>query len=64
VVGIDAEEQAFEAIKAGSMLATVYQAQDTQGATAVETAVKMLNGEEVPLDIIVKTVLKTSENIE
>jgi len=63
VVGIDAEEQAYAYIREGKMLATIHQNQDAQGATAVETAFKMINGEDVDTEIIVLTLLKTIDEI-
>ena len=63
VVGIDAEEQAYVYIREGKMLATIHQNQDQQGATAVETALMMINGEAVDTEIIVPTLLKTIDEI-
>lgn len=55
VVGFDATDDAQNAIKAGKMAATVAQKPDLMGATAVETAEKILNGEtvekEIPVDV-------------
>ncbi|XCP85466.1 D-ribose ABC transporter substrate-binding protein [Roseburia hominis] len=47
VVGFDATDDALAAIKAGKMAATVAQKPDLMGATAVETAVKLIAGETV-----------------
>ena len=51
VVGFDATDDAQAAVKAGKMAATVAQKPDLMGATAVETAQKILNGETVDKEI-------------
>ncbi|WP_113801915.1 substrate-binding domain-containing protein [Garciella nitratireducens] len=47
VVGFDATKDAIAAIKAGDMTATVQQLPKKIGSVSVETAVKVLRGEEV-----------------
>ena len=47
VVGFDAQPEAREAIKKGTMAATVAQFPARMGATAVENAVKLLRGETI-----------------
>ena len=47
VVGFDSTDDAVAAIKKGKMAATVAQKPDLMGATAVETAIKIINGEAV-----------------
>ncbi len=59
VVGFDATDDAQAAIKAGKMAATVAQKPDLMGATAVETAQKILNGETVEKEIPVEVELIT-----
>ena len=59
VVGFDATDDAQAAIKAGKMAATVAQKPDLMGATAVETALKMINGETVEKEIPVEVELIT-----
>lgn len=59
VVGFDATDDAQAAIKAGKMAATVAQKPDLMGATAVETALKMVNGETVEKEIPVEVELIT-----
>lgn len=59
VVGFDATDDAQAAIKAGKMAATVAQKPDLMGATAVETAQKILNGEAVDKEIPVEVELIT-----
>jgi ribose transport system substrate-binding protein len=48
VIGFDAQPEAREAIKKGTMAATVAQFPTRMGATAVENAVKLLHGETIP----------------
>ena len=48
VVGFDATEDAVAAVQAGRMAATVAQQPELMGRTAVETAMKMMDGEVVP----------------
>lgn len=62
VVGFDATDDAISSIKDGRMGATIAQQPDLIGATAVETAVKLMNGEEVPKSIPVEVTLVTKAN--
>lgn len=59
VVGFDATDDAQTAIKEGKMAATVAQKPDLMGATAVETALKILKGETVEKEIPVEVELIT-----
>lgn len=59
VVGFDATDDALNAIKEGKMAATVAQKPDLMGATAVETALKLVNGESVEKEIPVEVELIT-----
>ncbi len=59
VVGFDATDDAQATVKAGKMAATVAQKPDLMGATAVETAQKILNGETVDKEIPVEVELIT-----
>lgn len=60
IYGIDATDDAFTAVENGEMAATVQQQPDVQIETALENAVKYLNGEtleplvNIPLKLIVK----------
>ena len=64
VTSIDAEDAAIENVKNGAALATVYNNQDTQAATALQLALDMLNGEAAPEeDVVVETILYTKENL-
>ena len=62
VLGFDAVDDARRALLAGTMEATVAQFPDEMGRLAVETAVKVLKGESVPPDIVVRIGLVTREN--
>lgn len=64
VAGFDATDDAIAAIKEGKMAATVAQKPDLMGATAVETAVKLINGESVEKSVPVEVKLVTSENVD
>lgn len=59
VVGFDATDDALAAIKEGRMAATVAQKPDLMGATAVETALKLADGETVEKEIPVEVELVT-----
>lgn len=59
VVGFDATDDALAAVKEGKMAATVAQQPDLMGSTAVETAMKLINGEEVEKSIPVEVTLVT-----
>jgi ribose transport system substrate-binding protein len=62
VLGFDAVQDARRALVAGTMEATVAQYPDEMGRVAIETAVKILKGETVPTDIVVRIGLVTKEN--
>lgn len=51
VVGFDATDDGVQAVKDGKMIATIAQKPTEIGKTAIETAVKSLNGEKVEKDI-------------
>ena len=59
VVGFDATDDALAAIQQGRMAATVAQKPDLMGATAVETAIRLVNGETVEKEIPVEVELIT-----
>jgi ribose transport system substrate-binding protein len=59
VVGFDALDDAKKAIEAGTMAATVAQFPYEMGKAAVESAVKVLAGETLPADIMVKLEMVT-----
>ena len=59
VVGFDATDDAISSIKDGKMGATIAQQPDLIGATAVHTAIKLINGEAVEKSIPVEVTLVT-----
>jgi ribose transport system substrate-binding protein len=63
VIGFDALDDARKAIEAGTMAASVAQFPYEMGRAAVESAVKILAGETLPPDIIVKLQMVTKENV-
>ncbi len=64
VVGFDATDDAVEAVKAGRMGATIAQQPALIGATAVENAVKLINGETIEKSVPVEVTLVTAENAD
>ena len=64
VAGFDATDDAIAAIKDGTMGATVAQKPDLMGETAVDTAAKLINGEEVEASIPVEVKLVTKDNVD
>jgi ribose transport system substrate-binding protein len=62
VVGFDALDDAKKAIAAGTMEATVAQFPYDMGRAAIESAVKVIAGEKLPADIMVKLDMVTSDN--
>jgi ribose transport system substrate-binding protein len=61
VVGFDALDDAKKAIEAGAMEASVAQFPYEMGKAAVESAVKILAGEKLPSDIMVKLEMVTKQ---
>ncbi len=64
VAGFDATDDAIEAVKEGTMAATVAQQPDLMGTTAVETATKLMAGETVEKTLPVEVSLITKDNVE
>lgn len=64
VVGFDAHSEAIEAIREGRMNATIAQNPYEIGRAGVENAYKLLNGEEIPVDITIEIELITSESLD
>ena len=62
IAGFDATDDAIAAVKEGTMACTVAQKPDLMGATAVETAQKLMNGETVEKSMPVEVKLVTKEN--
>lgn len=64
VVGFDATDDAIQAIKEGRMGATIAQQPALIGSTAIENAVKLIQGESIEKEIPVEVTLITKENAE
>ena len=64
VVGFDATDDAVASIKAGQMAATIAQQPALIGSTAVDNALKLINGETIEKSIPVEVTLVTSQNVE
>lgn len=63
VVGFDATDDALKSIQDGKMKATIAQQPDLMGATAVDTAAKLMNGEAVEKSIPVEVTLVSKDNV-
>jgi len=63
VVGIDAIEDALQAVKDGTMACTVFQDASGQGATAVDIALKLAKGEKVDKSVMIPFQLVTKDNV-
>ncbi len=63
VAGFDATDDAIAAIKEGTMACTVAQKPELMGATAVEVADKLMNGETVEKSMPVEVKLITKHNV-
>jgi ribose transport system substrate-binding protein len=64
IAAYDALAEAKEAIKAGTLAATIDQQAARQGYLGVEYAIKALRGEELPAETMVDVLLVTAENVE
>lgn len=63
VVSIDAIPDALQAVKKGTLDATVFQNAQQQGAKAIETAVKLLKGQAADKEVLIPFQLVTNENV-
>ncbi|MCP1384881.1 sugar ABC transporter substrate-binding protein [Runella salmonicolor] len=63
VVSIDAIPDALQAVKKGTLDATVFQNAQQQGAKAIETAVKLYKGEAVEKEVLIPFQLVTKDNV-
>ena len=64
VVGFDATDDVIASIKEGKMAATIAQQPALIGSTAVENAIKLINGESIAKSIPVEVTLITKENAQ
>jgi ribose transport system substrate-binding protein len=62
-VGFDAQSEVLRAISRGMMTATIWQDPVLMGRTALEVALRVLGGDEVPRETVTDVVLVTSENV-
>lgn len=63
VVGFDGTDDAQAAIKAGTMQASIAQQPEELGKNAVETALKLINGEDVEATVSVPVVVLTKDSL-
>jgi ribose transport system substrate-binding protein len=64
VIGFNGTREAFEAIRAGTMLATVLQDPAEQGQKAVRAAIAFLKGQDVPPEVITDLPLITRSTLD
>jgi ribose transport system substrate-binding protein len=64
VVGFDGDKAGLEAVRDGILGATITQPTQGMGKLAVESAVKLANGEDVPAEQLQPGVLTTKDNVE
>ena len=62
--GVDGLDEAVEAVKAGEMVISVLQDSHGQGAGGVETALKIVKGEEYEADLRIPFLPITAENVD
>lgn len=63
IAGIDATPEALQFVEAGQLAFSVFQDAKGQGAGAIEAAVKVVNGEKVPKEIIIPYELVVREDV-
>ncbi|WP_047459788.1 substrate-binding domain-containing protein [Rhizobium rhizogenes] len=63
VAGVDATDDALAAMQAGDLDVTILQSATGQGATSVDAAIKLINGQKVPRENNVPFELVTPQNI-
>ncbi len=64
VYGLDATDEALAAVKDGRLKATVSQSTALQGLNAMQAAFDLVNGKEVPAEILVEFTLITIDNVD
>ena len=62
--GVDGLDEAVDAVKAGEMAISVLQDSHGQGAGGVETALKIVKGEEFEQDLRIPFLPITAENVD
>jgi inositol transport system substrate-binding protein len=64
VVSIDAIADALQAVKKGNLDATVFQDARKQGAGAIETAIKLAQGQKVEKEVLIPFKLLTKGDVD
>ncbi|WP_309066068.1 substrate-binding domain-containing protein [Microbacterium sp.] len=64
IVGFDGDVAGLEAVRDGVLDATVTQPTQAMGALALDSAIKLADGEELPAEQLQEGVLTTAENVE
>lgn len=64
IASYDALDEARQAIREGTLQATVNQQPEQQGYLGVHYAIRLINGETLPPETLVETVLLTRDNID
>lgn len=64
IVGFDGDKAGLEAVKNGTLAATITQPTQGMGKLALESAIKLANGEKLPAEQLQEGVLTTKENVE
>lgn len=64
IVGFDGDEAGLTAVRDGVIAATVTQKSRFMGALAVQSAIDLVNGEELPAEQLQEAELTTTENVE
>ncbi|MBJ3774676.1 sugar ABC transporter substrate-binding protein [Acuticoccus sp. 2012] len=64
VVGFDGDVAGLEAVKSGTLDATMTQQTQLMGRMALASAIKLANGEEVPAEQLQEATLTTADNVE
>jgi ribose transport system substrate-binding protein len=64
LIGCDAVDPAIEAIKSGKLEATIAEPPFFLGKEAIDTALKIADGEEVEAEVILDSTLVTPDNVE
>ena len=64
VVGINGEKQAFDAIKAGTQYSTIIQPPFRNGELAIETLIKVMNGETVDAVVPLENTVVDASNVD
>ncbi|MDO8107180.1 substrate-binding domain-containing protein [Isoptericola sp. b441] len=64
IVGFDGDPAGLQAVKDGTLAATITQPTQAMGRLAVDSAVKLINGETLPAEQLQDGVLTTKDNVD